>query len=152
MTFPPTFSSNSPVATAFGFAAAACISPNPERTGRAYPIWLRSDWVEFTIGEGKAAPVVDIVRRLHPILPEGWSIATGSSEDAITVRLCRNSGAKGDEIGLQLGGRPDSGFTRLGDGPWGAVWLKDRHPIEDPPHAARGPHPPLTQRFTWNKA
>jgi hypothetical protein len=96
-----------------------------------FPVRLLSDWIEVTIGEGRPARVVDVVRRVLPLLPPKWSVATETFDGGLTLRLCRNSGEMGDEIWLQLGGVPESGFTRLAESLWGPLWLKDRDQIED---------------------
>ena len=113
------------------FGGGGLIFNKPGEDGPGfYPVQLVSNRIEFTIREGKPAPVVEVVRRLRPILPDGWNIATASFEGAITVRLIRGTGKKGDEIWLQLGGMPGEGFSQIGEGPWGTLRIKNGDIIE----------------------
>ncbi len=97
-----------------------------------YPVRLVSSWIEFTIGEGEPAPAAEIVRRLRPILPGQWRISTGSFDrGSLALRLIRHTRGPADEIYIQVGGAPDGGFQRVGEGPWGSIWLLEGCVVEE---------------------
>jgi hypothetical protein len=89
-----------------------------------HPVHLVSNWVEVRVGEGRPAPVVEVVRRLRETLPKEWSIGTGVGGNRMTIRLLRrNPWVPEDEVWLRIGDPPEKGDVRFGESRWGPVWL-----------------------------
>lgn len=114
----------------------------PEEDGPGlYPIRLVSDWMEFTVREGAAPPAVELVRRLQPILPEGWRVRVGSFDPGSFVARLIRPWVRSEiylvlgcasEVGYScvLGRLPEVRYSLLADSPWGPVFTRDGGWIE----------------------